>query len=126
MTNFVPDDWPQVIPRLSVADPEAATRFIKAVFGAEGRYTADRPTELRIGASLLMVAGVLERTPTTASLYVYVPDVDEAHQTALRQGAEELEAPRELPYGDRHSMVRDAWGTTWQIATHRGWTENSD
>ena len=31
-----------------------------------------------------------------------------------------LEAPREMPYGDRRAMVRDRWGNTWQIATHGG------
>lgn len=31
-----------------------------------------------------------------------------------------LEAPSEMPYGDRRGMVKDPWGDTWQIAMHRG------
>jgi PhnB protein len=39
---------------------------------------------------------------------------------ALDRGAKSLEAPQDMPYGDRRAMVRDPWDNTWQIATHRG------
>jgi uncharacterized glyoxalase superfamily protein PhnB len=34
-------------------------------------------------------------------------------------GSFRAEAPSVIGYGDRRGMVRDPWGNTWQIATHR-------
>jgi uncharacterized glyoxalase superfamily protein PhnB len=55
-----------------------------------------------------------------AFLYVYVEDTDTAFRSAIDRGARSLEEPHETPYGDRRAMIRDPWGNTWQIATHRG------
>ena len=35
-------------------------------------------------------------------------------------GAASVEAPADMPYGDRRAMVRDPWENTWQIATRKG------
>jgi len=125
-TSHVPPGWPTVIPRLSVDSPEDAVRFIKQVFDADGSYTADRPTELRIGDSLIMVGGTAERAPAKAFLYVYVSDTDETYRKALELGAKSIEAPAEMPYGDRRGMIEDSWGTRWQIATHRAFADPVD
>jgi uncharacterized glyoxalase superfamily protein PhnB len=69
---------------------------------------------------MLMVSSSLEREPAPAFLYVYVEDADATHRRALEGGATSLETPRDTPYGDRRATVRDAWGNTWQIATHSG------
>jgi uncharacterized glyoxalase superfamily protein PhnB len=55
-----------------------------------------------------------------AFLCVYVPDVDDTYQRAVQAGAESLEAPDDLPYGDRRAMVKDPWGDLWQMATYLG------
>ena len=52
-----------------------------------------------------------------AFLYVYVENADLTYQRALAAGAQSLEEPRDLPYGDRRGMVKDRWGNVWQIAT---------
>jgi uncharacterized glyoxalase superfamily protein PhnB len=54
-----------------------------------------------------------------AFLYVYVDDSDSTYKRALLAGATSLEEPADMPYGDRRAMVRDRWGNTWQIATHK-------
>jgi uncharacterized glyoxalase superfamily protein PhnB len=36
----------------------------------------------------------------------------------LKAGAESLEEPQDMPYGDRRGMVKDPGGNIWQIATH--------
>lgn len=120
MANHVPDGWPAVVPRIAVDDPVALVGFIQQVFGASGPVQSDRPTELRIGDSLIMVGSTVERQAMPAFLYVYVEDADATFGTAIELGAKSLEAPQETPYGDRRAMIRDAWGNTWQIATHRG------
>lgn len=120
MSTHVPPGWPTVIPRLSVAEPERMVAFLKTVFGATGEFHGSRPAEMRLGDSLIMVGGVLERAPTTSFLYVYVADVDESFKQALAAGAAAMEPPTEMPYGDRRAMVEDPWGNRWQMATHRG------
>lgn len=112
-----PDGWPTVIPRIFVDDPQGLTDFMRDVFGAEGELPPDRPAEMRIGTSIVMVSGTAERPPANAVLYVYVPDVDAAFGRAITRGAVSLEEPTDQPYGDRRAMVRDRWDNTWQIAT---------
>jgi uncharacterized glyoxalase superfamily protein PhnB len=100
-------------------------QFLKEVFGAKGEYNENRPSELRIGDSLIMVGGTLARMPTMSFLYVYVEDVDGAHDKAIALGATSIEEPGETPYGDRRSMIRDSWGNYWQIATHRAFASDA-
>ncbi len=118
--RYVPDGWHTVTPRIVVDQPESLVDFIKTVFGATGTYQPDRPAELRIGESVLMVSGASARAVMPAFLYVYVEDTDATYRRALEAGATSIEDPRETHYGDRRAMIRDAWGNTWQIATHRG------
>jgi PhnB protein len=118
--SHVPPGWPPVIPRLSVDQPHKMVQFLKEVSGARGEYNENRPSEVRIGDSLIMVGGTLERMPTMSFLYVYVEDVDQAYDKALSLGANSIEEPEEMPYGDRRAMIRDSWGNYWQIAARRG------
>lgn len=118
--KHIPDGWPALIPRIAVDDPKALVGFIQQVFGAQGAFYAERPSELRIGDALLMVGSTIQRQPMPAFLYVYVEDTDSAYRRALDRDAESLEAPQDMPYGDRRAMIRDPWGNLWQIATHGG------
>lgn len=118
--RYIPDGWPALIPRIVVDEPERLVDFVKQVFGAAGSLSKGRPSELRIGESVLMISGAPDREPARAFLYVYVEDADRAYRLALQSGATSIEPPRDLPYGDRRAMIRDPWGNTWQIATHRG------
>ena len=123
--SHVPPGWPHVIPRLSVDQPQEMVQFLKDVFGAKGEYNESRPSELRIGDSLIMVGGTLARMPTMSFLYVYVEDVDGAHHKAISLGAISIEKPAETPYGDRRAMIKDSWGNYWQIATHRAFAREA-
>ena len=64
-----------------------------------------------------MISDAGARDPMLACLYVYVENVDETWQRAVAAGADSIEAPSDLPYGDRRGMVKDRWGNNWQIAT---------
>ena len=121
MPSWKPDDWADVTPRLFTSDIAGLAGFLKAAFRAEGTVEADKPTVLRIGDSRLMISdGAGIRAQTSSFFYVYVDDVDATHRRAVAAGAEIVEPPTNMPYGDRRSTVRDAWGNTWQIATYRG------
>jgi uncharacterized glyoxalase superfamily protein PhnB len=120
MAKYAPAGWPAVIPRIAADDPKAVVEFIRDVFGAAGEYHSARPSELRIDDSLIMVGSTIEREAMPAFLYVYVRDADAAYRRAVELGAESLEEPQDMPYGDRRAMIRDPWGNKWQIATHGG------
>jgi uncharacterized glyoxalase superfamily protein PhnB len=116
-TSFAPAGWPVVIPRLFARDPKGLIAFIKRVFRATGTYRDDRPSELRIGESIIMVNDDSARGPSSAFLYVYIADTDAAYRRAMSAGGRSIETPANMPYGDRRAMVEDPWGNTWQIAT---------
>jgi PhnB protein len=115
---FSPSGWPLVIPRIVAHDAKDLVAFMRKVFNATGTYDPNRPTEMNIGGSIIMVSDAGERAPTTAFLYVYVTDTDATFRRALAAGATVMEEPAIQPYGDRRAMVRDKWGNIWQIATH--------
>jgi uncharacterized glyoxalase superfamily protein PhnB len=99
-----------------VADAARAVQFLRAVFGGTGDHHDDRPAEIRIGDSVVMVTQAGARELFPAFLYVYVDDADSVYQLALASGATSLEAPLDTAYGDRRAMVRDPFGNVWQIA----------
>jgi uncharacterized glyoxalase superfamily protein PhnB len=117
---FKPGGWPSVVPRLFTSDVTGLVAFLRSTFGARGDVREGRPAEMRIDDALLLVSdggGLRETSP--AFLYVYVEDADAACQRAVEAGARVIEPPTDMPYGDRRAMVQDAWGNTWQIATHK-------
>lgn len=118
MSQFQPEGWHTVTPRIIVRDPESLVAFITHVFQGRGECPPGRPAEIRIGDSMLMISdGGGLREPATAFLYVYVEDTDSTFRHAIAAGAISLEDPLDTPYGDRRATVRDKWGNTWQIAT---------
>ncbi len=118
--HFVPHGRHTVTPRIFANEAEGLVEFVKDVFGATGDYRRERPAEIWIGDSVLLISDAEFRSPTSAFLYVYVADTDATYRRAVDAGARVLEEPSDMPYGDRRCMVEDKWGNTWQIATYRG------
>ena len=115
--SAVPPGFHSVTPRMVVSDAAAAVEFLHSAFGATGHPAANRPTETRIGDSLVLVSEAGEREIFPAFLYIYVEDADTTYQRALGAGAVSVEKPWDTPYGDRRAMVRDVFGNLYQIAT---------
>jgi PhnB protein len=115
--TLLPPGYHTITPRIFVTDADGFIAFLRDVFGATGEQTSSAPAEMRIGDSLLIVSGTEYRQPMPACLYVYVDDADATHGRAVEAGAESLEEPKNVPYGDRRAMVKDPWGNIWQIAT---------
>jgi uncharacterized glyoxalase superfamily protein PhnB len=120
MTKPIPEGWHSVTPRLVARDAARLVEFLKQAFAATGEFRTDRPSVIKIGDSLVMVSSVGPRDATAAFLYLYVDDIDATYERALEAGAMSLEAPQEVPYGDRRGMVKDPCGNIWQIATYKG------
>jgi hypothetical protein len=63
MAKHIPVGWPALIPRIAVSDPESLVSFIRHVFAATGDFNRDRPSELHLGGSMLMVGPRSSATP---------------------------------------------------------------
>jgi PhnB protein len=111
---------PTVTPRIITDDPAGLVEFLRQVFDAQGEAHGNRPVEMRLGDSLILVSdGGGVHSPAPAFLLVHVDNTDAAVARAAATGATTVEEPTDMPWGDRRATVRDKWGNTWQIATSR-------
>ena len=101
--------------------------LIKRAFEAEELERLPTPggfhIEARIGDSMIVLeVGKFPpgASPTTASIYVYVTDVDRAYMNALEAGATSIGPPENKPYQERAAAVKDSFGNRWYIATYTG------
>jgi len=115
----VPEGWHTITPRLFAADAAGLVDFLKHAFGASGEFRNDGPSAIHIGDSIVMVSEAGVRDAMAAFLYIYLDDADGAFRRAVERGATVIEKPQDMFYGDRRAMVRDPFGNTWQIATHK-------
>jgi len=129
----IPDDYPRVMPYLSVIGATDAIEFYRSVFGATERIRLEGPdgklghAELQIGDSVVMLADEFPdmggRSPKTlggtpVTLTIYVTDVDQVFAHALQEGATEVRAVQDQFYGDRSGIFEDPFGHRWNVATH--------
>ena len=129
----IPEGYRSVTPYLALDDAAAAIEYYTKVFGAKERARMDGPegtighAELEIGDSLVMLSDALPqfsaRSPkelggTSATVMLYVEDVDAVVQRAADAGGKiEMEVADQF-WGDRFGTVRDPFGHVWTIATH--------
>jgi len=81
---------------------------------------------LKFGDSQIMMAdampGSWETGPkdsATASLWIYVEDVDTAYNQSVKTGCEVIYKVMDAFWGDRTGKVKDPFGHTWTIASHK-------
>lgn len=76
--------------------------------------------EVNIGDSRVMLGEVMQGTPQSSSFfYLYVNDVDAQYRRAVKAGAISQTEPTDQFWGDRMATVKDSFGNTWSLATHR-------
>ena len=132
--SHIPEGYHSVTPYLIVDGAADAIRFYEAAFGAtevlrmpmgDGGKLAH--AEVMIGDSHVMLAdefpdmgflGPQKRGGATASLMVYVPDVDAAYAKAIAAGARQEREPADQFWGDRMGTLLDPFGHRWTLATH--------
>jgi PhnB protein len=130
----IPEGYHSLTPYLAVEDASRAIEFYKDAFGAEEVVRMDGPggsvahAELQIGDSKLMLSDPFpqsnvrppsERGGPTASVFMYVEDVDKAFDQAQRAGASVVSQPEDMFWGDRFGTLADPFGHVWSIATHK-------
>jgi PhnB protein len=129
----IPEGYGHITPYLTVDDAETAIEFYKTAFGANERGRMDAPggkighAELEIGGSLVMLSDALpqfatkspkELGGTSASIFMYVEDVDAVVKRALDAGATVETEVSDQFWGDRFGSIKDPFGHVWGIATH--------
>jgi PhnB protein len=121
--DYIQPGYHAVTPYL-YGDP-ALTDFLVEVFGAEVVHRGEvdaigSHNEVKIGDSLIdFGSGYFADKSMTAALWVYVPDVDATLKKALKAGATLVREAADMTWGDRVAGVKDAFGNTWWIATHK-------
>ena len=129
----IPDGYPRVTPYLHVDGASRAIEFYSTVFGATERMRMPAPggrighAELQIGDSVIMLADEFPdmnvRGPkaiggTPVTVMVYVEDVDQVFDRAIKAGAKEMRPVKDQFYGDRSGEFEDPFGHRWNVATH--------
>ena len=121
----VPKGYHTVTPSLVVKGAAKLIDFIKAAFGGEEIMRMPAPSgeimhaEVRIGDSVVMLNDAMQQPPTTSSLFLYVPDVDALYKRAVKAEATPTSEPADMFWGDRMAQVKDHFGNSWGIATHK-------
>ena len=114
--------------RAYVYGPYELPEFLTDVLGAEVLERHDMGAksahvELQLGDSVLVVeAGDLppDFTPTVASVYVYVEDVDAAYARSIEAGLQPVSEPEDKPYQERSAAIQDARGNVFYLSTYTG------
>jgi PhnB protein len=129
----VPEGYQTVTPYLAVEDAAKAIEFYTKAFGAKERVRMDAPdgkighAELEIGDSLVMLSDPFPQASTkppkelggtSASVFLYVEDVDALTKQAIDAGATSTMEVADQFWGDRMGSITDPFGHSWSIATH--------
>ena len=135
MAKPVPEGYHTVTPSFTFKDSRKAIEFYKKAFGAKVLDLFPNPNgqgtmhaSLQIGNSIVMMgdempgqncksAETLGSSPI--SLYVYVPDADAAFQQAVAAGGTTVMPVADMFWGDRAGQIKDPFGYSWMIATHK-------
>jgi PhnB protein len=130
----IPEGYHTVTSYLIIKDAARALDFYKQAFGAVELMRMAGPdgcighAEIRIGDSPIMLAdefpGMGFRSPqslggTPVSLLLYVEDVDKRFSQAVAAGATVLRPVKDQFYGDRSGTLKDPFGHTWHLSTHK-------
>jgi PhnB protein len=132
-TKPIPEGYQTVTPYLAVDDAAKAIEYYAKAFGAKERGRMEGPdgkighAELEIGDSVVMISDpspqASTRPPkelggTSASVFMYVEDVDAVVKRAVDAGATITMEVADQFWGDRFGTVTDPFGHVWSIATH--------
>jgi PhnB protein len=122
-----------ITPHIVVRGADEASKFYAQAFGAEEVERIPTPdgrlmsVQMRLAGSTLHIAdeftemGVLAPpsiggTPTVLGLPV--DDADAAFERAIAAGAEALQPPSDMFWGERHAQIADPFGHRWNIDQH--------
>ena len=130
----VPDGYHTATPYLIVDGGATAIEFYQRAFGAKEIMRVPAPggkvghAEIKIGDSVIMLADEAPemdaRSPKSyggspVSILLYVEDVDKQFAQAVAAGGTSTRPVTDQFYGDRSGSLKDPFGHTWHISTHK-------
>ena len=130
----IPEGYHSVTPYLIIKGAAKALEFYQRAFGAKETIRMPGPggkithAEMRIGNSIVMLADehpeINARSPESfggspVMIHLYVEDVDAVYNQAVAAGAKVERPLADQFYGDRTGGVKDPFGYSWYIATHK-------
>jgi PhnB protein len=129
----IPEGLTTLTPYLAVDDAAKAIEYYKRALGAKERTRLLGPdgkvghAELEIGDARFMLSDPFPQSSTTppkelggtsASVFMYVEDVDAVVEKAIDEGATLTMEVADQFWGDRFGTITDPFGHVWSIATH--------
>ena len=132
-TKPIPEGYHTLTAYLSVDDAARAIDWYTRALGAKEVVRMDAPggkighAELEIGDSRLMFSDPFPQASTrppkelggtSASVFMYVEDVDAVVGRAVDAGATVTMEVADQFWGDRFGTITDPFGHVWSIATH--------
>jgi PhnB protein len=129
----IPEGLSTLTPYLAVDDAAQAIDYYKRAFGAKERTRMHGPdgkvghAELQIGDGVFMLSDPFPQSSTrppkelggtSASIFVYVENVDAVVEKAVDEGATITMEVADQFWGDRFGTITDPFGHVWSIATH--------
>lgn len=123
--QFKPVGYNSVSPYFIVNGARQLIDMLTAVFNGKEKRRYNKPdgkimhAEIQIDDSIIMIADATEQYPSNqCMMHVYVPDVDDTYDKAIRYGCEPVEPPIQKEGDpDRRGMFKDFGGNFWAIAT---------
>ena len=127
MSDWMPKDRALLMPFLHVQDIDQALSFYEGAFGfVRTGLNLDEQGKTQHAELEYHGAVVAMLTPRSArpgsrgagsspEVAVYLQDVDAAYRKALQRGAKGVEAPRDLPWGERIGLIQDPDGHPWLL-----------
>ena len=137
MAKPIPDGYHTITPSFTFKDSKKAIEFYKKAFGAKvidlmldpsGRRTMH--ATIQIGNSIVMMGDEMPGAENCAksaetlgnspiSFYIYVPDADAAFKQAVAAGGTTVMPVADMFWGDRCGTLKDPFGYSWMVATHK-------
>ncbi len=129
----IPEGYHTITPNLVVPGAAKAIDFYKKAFGATEIARMPGPNgtimhaELKVGDSVFMLGEEAPergaKSPKTlggspVSLYVYVENVDQAWDRAIKAGGKSEMPLADMFWGDRAGWLEDPFGHKWGLAQH--------
>jgi PhnB protein len=131
----IPEGMHTITTHLVIKGADKAIEFYKKAFGAEVRndihHTPDGKVmhaELKIGDSILMLADEFPGMGTASSpvtlggtttvLNIYIDNVDQLFDRAVKAGATVTMPLADQFWGDRYGQIKDPFGHAWALGQH--------
>ncbi|HTO14809.1 MAG TPA: VOC family protein [Edaphocola sp.] len=122
--TYKPEGFETVNAYLFVEHPIKLIDFLTKAFYAEEINRTTNPDNgaivnaiLKIGSSCFMISQARGKfLNMRTSFYLYVDNVDEMHENAVKHGAKVEFEPADMEYQDRQSGIIDPSGNYWWIS----------